>query len=115
MSSHQVFGLLFEVITFPSRNVLLVLPIEQARGTEAIEQGSQPFSDPCFDSARAGREDQVQTRIPAMVPVINAASVPASIALNAIFARSPRLEGAMPPMPPSWMPIEPKFANPHSA
>ena len=22
---------------------------------------------------------------------------------------------AMPPMPPSWMPMEPKFANPHSA
>ena len=30
-------------------------------------------------------------------------------------ARSPRRFGAMPPMPPSWMPIEAMFANPVSA
>ncbi len=43
------------------------------------------------------------------------ASVPASIARKPSRARSWRRVGASAPMPPIWMPIELKLANPHSA
>ncbi len=50
-----------------------------------------------------------------MVAVTKLASVPASIARRPRRARSWRRLGASAPMPPIWMPIELKFANPHSA
>ena len=43
------------------------------------------------------------------------ASVPANIARRPSRARSWRRFGASAPMPPIWMPIELKFAKPHSA
>ena len=55
------------------------------------------------------------SRNPAMVAVMKFASVPASIARRPRRARSCRRLGASAPMPPIWMPIELKFANPHSA
>ena len=53
--------------------------------------------------------------MPAIVPVMNAAREPPIMARRPIRARSARREGAMPPMPPIWIPIEAKFAKPHSA
>ena len=55
------------------------------------------------------------SRNPAMLAVMKFASVPANIARSPSRARSWRRLGASAPMPPIWMPIEPKFANPHSA
>ena len=43
------------------------------------------------------------------------ASVPASSARNPSRARSCRRSGARAPIPPSWMPIELKLANPQRA
>ena len=50
-----------------------------------------------------------------MVAVRKLANVPASIARSPRRARSWRRSGASAPMPPIWMPIELKLANPHSA
>ncbi len=52
---------------------------------------------------------------PAMVAVIMVASAPPSTARRPNRARSGRRSGARPPMPPSWMAMDAKFANPHSA
>ncbi len=52
---------------------------------------------------------------PAIVAVINAAIEPAIIDLMPSLAISERRDGAMPPMPPIWMAIDPKLANPHKA
>src|ERR1022692_2233995 len=50
-----------------------------------------------------------------MAAVMKFASVPASTAFNPRRARSDRRLGASDPMPPIWMPMELKLANPHSA
>src|SRR5437870_3240016 len=54
-------------------------------------------------------------RNPAIVAVMKFASVPANMARRPSRARSCRRFGASAPMPPIWMPSEPKFAKPHSA
>ena len=46
---------------------------------------------------------------------MNAASEPPIIALSPIRDRSVRRFGAIPPIPPIWIAIELKLANPHSA
>jgi hypothetical protein len=53
--------------------------------------------------------------MPAIAAVMNAASVPAIIALRPIRARSLRRVGAMPPMPPIWIAMELKLAKPQRA
>ena len=50
-----------------------------------------------------------------MVAVTKFASVPASMARMPSRARSDRRSGASAPMPPIWMPIELKLANPQRA
>ena len=52
-----------------------------------------------------------QIRMPAMQAVIIMARVPPIIARKPRRARSARRSGAMPPMPPIWMPMLPKFAK----
>ena len=52
---------------------------------------------------------------PASVAVSQLARAPANIALTPILARSPRREGAMLLMPPTWIAIEAKLAKPHRA
>src|SRR5258708_29483484 len=54
-------------------------------------------------------------RKPAIVAVMKFASVPANMARRPSRARSCRRFGASAPMPPIWLPIELKFAKPHSA
>ena len=54
-------------------------------------------------------------RTPAIVAVINVATDPPSTARNPSRAMSPRLPGASPPIPPIWIAIDEKFANPQSA
>src|SRR4051812_46594844 len=56
-----------------------------------------------------------QVSTPAMVAVMNVAIEPPSTARNPKRARSLRRSGASPPMPPIWIAIELKLANPHSA
>src|SRR4029077_13640344 len=55
------------------------------------------------------------SRKPAIVAVMKFANVPANIARIPRRARSWRRLGASAPIPPIWMPIDPKFANPHKA
>ena len=50
-----------------------------------------------------------------MIAVTKLASVPATIARSPSRARSWRRVGTSAPMPPIWMPIDEKFAKPHSA
>ena len=50
-----------------------------------------------------------------MLAVIHDAIAPPIIAFKAIFEISFLRLGAMPPMPPIWMPMEAKLANPQSA
>ena len=50
-----------------------------------------------------------------MVAVSHEANAPPIIALSAIADRSPLLLGAIPPIPPNWIPIEPKLENPQRA
>lgn len=50
-----------------------------------------------------------------MQAVIKHAILPAIIALNTTCVKSPFLEGAIAPNPPSVNPIEERFANPHNA
>ena len=69
----------------------------------------------------AGVEPPEKTRLghpasrPAMVAVMNEASDPPSSARNPRRAMSPFRVGASPPIPPIWIPMEEKFANPQSA
>ena len=51
----------------------------------------------------------------AIFAVKNEAKVPANKALNPNDAISPRRFGAIPPIPPSKIPIEPRLAKPHKA
>lgn len=53
--------------------------------------------------------------IAAIEALISVATKPASSARPPSRARSPRRAGAMPPIPPSWIPIDAKFAKPVSA
>ena len=53
--------------------------------------------------------------IPAIQAVIQQAIAPPSMARKPSFAKSPRRSGAMPPIPPNWMPIDEKFEKPHKA
>ncbi len=53
--------------------------------------------------------------MPAIDAVMNVAIVPPNNDRRPRRARSPRLSGAIPPMPPIIMPIEPRFANPASS
>ena len=55
------------------------------------------------------------SRTPAMQAVMKAARVPPSIARTPRRARSLRRSGAIPPIPPNWIPMELKLANPQSA
>ena len=53
--------------------------------------------------------------MPAIVAVSHDANAPPNIAFVTSFARSLLRPGAIPPIPPSCIPIEPKFAKPHNA
>lgn len=53
--------------------------------------------------------------IPATVAVMKAAMVPPIMALSPKRDRSWRRDGAIPPMPPSWMAMDEKLAKPQSA
>ena len=50
-----------------------------------------------------------------MEAVNQEAIAPPSIALKTILDKSFFRSGAIEPIPPNWIPIEPKFANPHKA
>ena len=58
---------------------------------------------------------QSSSSTPAIVAVMNVASDPPSTARMPKRARSARRFGASPPMPPIWIAIDEKFANPQSA
>src|SRR5207247_2069043 len=60
-------------------------------------------------------EDVAHNNIPAIAADMKFASVPASTARRPNRARSERRFGASAPMPPIWMPMELKLANPHKA
>ncbi len=83
----------------------------RARLLQPLEGGRDHFRDD-LASARGGRRQRIA---PATVAVMNEASVPAIMARMPIRDRSLRRAGAMPPMPPIWIAIELKFANPQSA
>src|SRR6266536_2993255 len=72
-----------------------------------------------YSRAKAGAPRALRLNVysknPAMVAVMKFASVPANIARSPRRARSWRRLGASAPMPPIWMPMELKFANPQSA
>ena len=68
-----------------------------------------------FHIDRSDRGLPAHRIIPATVAVMNAAIDPAIMARRPNRDRSCLREGAMPPMPPSWIAIEEKFANPESA
>ena len=55
------------------------------------------------------------TNIPAIVAVSQEASAPPIMALIPNFAKSDLRSGAIAPIPPIWMAIELKLANPHKA
>src|ERR1035441_2571653 len=61
------------------------------------------------------RSESYPRNIPAIAAEIRLAMVPASIARTPNCARSLRRSGTSAPMPPICIPIEPRFANPHSA
>ena len=54
-----------------------------------------------------------QTSIPAIDALMNAARLPAIIARKPRVDRSARRWGASPPMPPIWIAMEEKLANPN--
>ena len=60
-------------------------------------------------------QDKCIRNQPAIQAVRKQATFPHIIALTTIFARSGFLVGASAPIPPSVIPMEPKFANPHKA
>ena len=73
-------------------------------------------SPPCRRPRRRPRPEQSrQIRIPATLAVMQAASAPPHIARKPRRATSARRPGAMAPMPPTWMAMELKLANPQSA
>ena len=95
-----------------------------------VGQGGEPGSDHDDDlgifrdagSERPGgpvdldrRGGAVYISIPAMAAVMNAASVPPIMARSPMRARSSLRSGAIPPIPPSWIAIDEKLANPDSA
>lgn len=53
--------------------------------------------------------------LPASVAVISVVTDPANKALITSLAKSALRDGAIAPMPPSWIPMELKLANPQSA
>src|ERR1700692_894352 len=53
--------------------------------------------------------------MPAMQPALKFAMVPAATAFNPSRARCDLRMGASAPIPPIWMAMELKFANPHNA
>ena len=55
------------------------------------------------------------TRIPATQAVMKQARVPPIMALRPSLAKSDRRSGAIPPIPPIWIPIELKLAKPEIA
>ncbi len=67
------------------------------------------------ESLAQGKGSVHHRSIPAMVAVMNAARDPATIARNPSFERSCLRDGANPPIPPNWMAMEEKFANPDRA
>ena len=99
-----------------------VLPHHQhVPGTEPI--GSRNGVLPATNTSRGQNRRalrpsasvQDQRSIPAMVAVMKAASEPAIMARSPSRERSCRRLGAIPPIPPIWMAMELKLANPDSA
>jgi N-glycosylase/DNA lyase len=68
-----------------------------------------------FAWERATARGGGQIRNAATQAVSKHATVPPTIALKASEARFARCAGTSAPMPPTWMPIETRLANPHSA
>ena len=66
-----------------------------------------------MDVCAYGSRGNHPKRAPAMVADIMVASDAASRALIPRRERSPCRSGAIPPIPPIWIAIELKFANPH--
>ena len=89
------------------------------RGVEQIEGEAAAFARPrrarFRRAAACDRSDHHPSMTPAIVAVMNAASEPPIIARRPSWARSRMRRGAMPPMPPSWMPMLAKLAKPHRA
>src|SRR5690606_41889468 len=77
------------------------------------EHHARPARHPLVQEGE--RFGHVHISIPATVAVMNAASVPPTMALSPRRERSLRREGAIPPIPPIWIAIELKLAKPHSA
>src|SRR5262249_41985640 len=71
--------------------------------------------DPCKHGRLAHLMTPSSQIRPAIAAVMNETSDPASSARKPSLARSDLRVGARPPMPPIWMPIEEKLANPQSA
>ena len=76
------------------------------------DAGSERLGRPVHLDGRGG---PVYISIPAMAAVMNAASVPPTMARSPRRARSSLRSGAIPPIPPSWIAIDEKLANPDSA
>ena len=107
----------------PERHALLYLdqPFEPAepRTEQQMHERSRADSRPHARHHRFEVVSRPHARrhriIPATVAVMKAASAPPTIARSPMRERSCRREGASPPMPPSWMAMEEKLANPHRA
>src|SRR5207247_7026401 len=82
-----------------------------ALAAEKLDGGVQPLEEPRL-SHFTTPSSQIN---PAMAAVMKLTSEPASRARKPSRARSDLRVGASPPIPPIWMPIEEKFANPHRA
>ncbi len=88
----------------------------RVKSAAASVRVSFAFQPTCVaDLAGVPRPNSGQARTPAMQAVVQEARAPANRARRASLARSFRRSGAIAPMPPSWMPTDAKFANPHSA
>ena len=59
--------------------------------------------------------ETIEINTPAIDAVSQEANAPPIIAFITKFERSLRRSGAIDPIPPNCMPIDPKFANPHKA
>ena len=89
--------------------------MRQGRLTELY--GTIPERAPGLGSKRIGlmSGQDYPTRMPAQAALSRETRAPANTALRPSRARSGRREGAIEPMPPIWMAMEAKLANPHNA
>ena len=118
-------ALLLPVSGPPLENAVVVVEGDRIR---AVGRAGSTTSHPVTITSAVTRTGIISRRIreapfrysdyrssPATVAVSHDARAPPNIALRPSFANADRRLGATAAMPPSWMPIDEKFAKPHRA